>query len=75
MILEKLPRRHYPRTVSPQYSILQANFHTFSQSNVCVFHVHRIFVLPARGTATCIPLNSFPPLLGFLYTHQNTSVH
>lgn len=51
-------------------SILQANFHTLSQPNVCVFHVHRILSLPERGTATCIPLNSFPPLLGFVYTRK-----
>ena len=65
LALASLPGR--PHLSTP---ILQANFHTHSQPNVCVFHVHRILSLPERGTATCIPLNSSPPLLGFVYTRK-----
>lgn len=44
---------------------------TLSQPNVCVLHVHRILSLPERGNGHLHPSNSFPPLLGSVYTHDS----
>ena len=42
---------------------------TLSQPNVCVFHSHRIFSLPERGTAAYIPRTP-PHRFSGLYTHK-----